>query len=100
MRDLADATVEGLLVCDGEMIVSANKSFSLLVGCSADSLIGSKLESSFPDSAARAKLMSRPNHTLETELRHRDGSMIPVELIMRPIDLCRSVPTTSLRFAI
>ncbi|MGB6254791.1 MAG: EAL domain-containing protein [Bradyrhizobium sp.] len=85
MRDLADATVEGLLVCDGEMIVSANKSFSLLVGCSADSLIGSKLESSFPDSAARAKLMSRPNHTLETELRHRDGSMIPVELIMRPI---------------
>ncbi|WP_298254748.1 EAL domain-containing protein [Bradyrhizobium sp.] len=85
MRDLADATVEGLLVCDGEMIVSANKSFSLLVGCSADSLIGGTLENCFPDPAARGKLMSRPNHTLETELRHRDGSMIPVELIMRPI---------------
>ncbi|MGA8897990.1 diguanylate cyclase domain-containing protein, partial [Bradyrhizobium sp.] len=85
MRELADATVEGLLVCDGELVVSANKSFSQLVGCSADSLIGGTLENFVPDAAARARLMSRPNHTIETELRHRDGSMAPVELIMRPI---------------
>ena len=32
MRDLADASVEGLLVCDGQTIVSANKSFSHLIG--------------------------------------------------------------------
>jgi diguanylate cyclase (GGDEF)-like protein/PAS domain S-box-containing protein len=85
MRDLADASVEGLLVCDGQTIVSANKSFSLLAGCPADSLIGGKLESCFPDSVARFKLMSRPNHAVETELRHRDGSVTPVELIMQPI---------------
>jgi diguanylate cyclase len=85
MRDLADASVEGLLVCDGQTIVSANKSFSQLAGCSANSLIGSTLESCFPDSIARFKLMSRPNHGIETELRHRDGSVTPVELIMRPI---------------
>src|ERR1700744_6335156 len=85
MRDLADASVEGLLVCNGQTIVSANKSFSQLVGIPADSLVGGTLENCFPDSVARFKLMSRPNHGIETELRHRDGSMTPVELIMRPI---------------
>ena len=34
MRDLADASVEGLLVCDGEVIVSVNTSFALLTGLS------------------------------------------------------------------
>jgi len=85
MRDLADASVEGLLVCDGQTIVSANKSFSQLVGAPAASLVGRTLESCFPDSVARSRLMSRPNHAIETELRHRDGTMTPVELIMRPI---------------
>jgi diguanylate cyclase (GGDEF)-like protein len=85
MRDLADASVEGLLVCDGETIVSANKSFSQLADRAAASLVGGSLESCFPDSAARSRLMSRPNHAVETELRHHDGSVTPVELIMRPI---------------
>ena len=85
MRDLADASVEGLLVCDGQTIVSANRSFSQLAGCPADSLIGGNLESCFPDSVARFKLMSRPNQAIETDLRHRDGSLTPVELIVRPI---------------
>jgi diguanylate cyclase (GGDEF)-like protein/PAS domain S-box-containing protein len=85
MRDLADASVEGLLVCDGQTIVSANRSFSQLAGCSAESLVGGTLESCFPDPVARLKLTSRPNHAIETELRHRDGPTTPVELIMRPI---------------
>jgi diguanylate cyclase len=85
MRDLADASVEGLLVCDGETIVSANKSFSQLADRPAASLVGGLLESCFPDAIARSKLMSRPNHAVETELRHRDGSVTPVELITRPI---------------
>jgi diguanylate cyclase (GGDEF)-like protein/PAS domain S-box-containing protein len=85
MRDLADASVEGLLVCNGENIVSANKSFSQLAGVSAERLVGGTLENCFPDPVARFKLMSKPNQAIETELRHRDGSMTPVELIMRPI---------------
>ena len=85
MRDLADASVEGLLVCDGQNIVSANKSFSQLAGTPANGLVGGTLETCFPDPVARFKLMSKPNQPVETELRHRDGSMTPVELIMRPI---------------
>ncbi len=85
MRDLANASVEGLLVCDGETIVSVNTSFALLTGLAAASLVGAGLDSCFPDKAARVKLLAGSNQTVETSLRHRDGSMTPVELLLRPI---------------
>ncbi len=85
MRDLADASVEGLLVCDGEMIVSVNTSFSILTGFTTDNLAGRKLESCFPDEITLAKLLSQPNQAVETDLRHLDGALTPVELILRPI---------------
>jgi diguanylate cyclase (GGDEF)-like protein/PAS domain S-box-containing protein len=85
MRDLANASVEGLLVCDGEAIVSVNTSFAALTGLSASNLVGARLESCFPDKAARARLLSDSSLPVETSLRHLDGSMTPVELILRPI---------------
>jgi NO-binding membrane sensor protein with MHYT domain len=66
MRDLADASVEGLLVCDGEVIVSVNTSFAVLTGLSAANLTGARLERCFPDEVARAKLLSLSNQTVET----------------------------------
>jgi diguanylate cyclase len=86
MRDLANASVEGLLVCDGDVIVSVNTSFCDLTGLSASTLVGSKLARCFPDQAACAKLLSRSVATVETQLRHFDGSTSPVELILRPIE--------------
>jgi diguanylate cyclase (GGDEF)-like protein/PAS domain S-box-containing protein len=85
MRDLADASVEGLLVCDGEAIVSVNTSFALLTGMSTADLAGARLERCFPDHVARARLLSGSTQTIETDLRHFDGSITPVELILRPI---------------
>jgi diguanylate cyclase (GGDEF)-like protein/PAS domain S-box-containing protein len=85
MRDLADASVEGLLVCDGETIVSVNTSFSVLTGFTTANLVGRKLESCVPDEVARANLLSRPNQGVETDLRQLDGTLTPVELILRPI---------------
>jgi diguanylate cyclase (GGDEF)-like protein/PAS domain S-box-containing protein len=85
MRDLANASVEGLLVCDGESIVSVNTSFALLTGLSTEDLVGARLERCFPDRAARSRLLARSNQTIETELRHPDGTMTPVELLLRPI---------------
>jgi diguanylate cyclase len=85
MRDLANASVEGLLVCDGEAIVSVNTSFATLTGLSVSSLVGARLENCFPDHAARTRLLSGGNLPVETGLRRRDGSMTPVELILRPI---------------
>jgi PAS domain S-box-containing protein len=85
MRDLADASVEGLLVCDGDVIVSVNTSFSILTGLSTADLAGRTLESCFPDELALATLLSQPNRAVETDLRQLDGSLTPVELILRPI---------------
>jgi diguanylate cyclase (GGDEF)-like protein/PAS domain S-box-containing protein len=85
MRDLANASVEGLLVCDGEKIVSVNTSFAMLAGQSATSMVGACLEKCFPDRAARTRLLAGSNQPVETSLRHRDGSMTPVELLLRPI---------------
>jgi diguanylate cyclase (GGDEF)-like protein/PAS domain S-box-containing protein len=85
MRDLANASVEGLLVCDGEAIVSVNTSFAALAGQSASELVGARLERCFPDKAARTRLLSGSNLAVETGLRHLDGSLTPVELILRPI---------------
>src|ERR1700681_4037156 len=85
MRDLANASVEGLLVCDGETIVSVNTSFAALTGLSASNLVGAGLEGCFPDKVARARLLSGSSLPIETGLRHLDGSTTPVELILRPI---------------
>jgi len=90
MRDLADASVEGLLVCDGDVIVSVNTSFSILTGLSTADLAGRTLESCFPDELALATLLSQPNRAVETDLRQLDGSLTPVELILRPIVFCRT----------
>src|SRR6201994_1643473 len=85
MRDLANASVEGLLVCDGETIVSVNTSFAVLAGVSGATLIGTNLESCFPDRAARTLLLTGSGLPTETSLRHPDGTMTPVELLLRPI---------------
>jgi diguanylate cyclase len=85
MRDLANASVEGLLVCEGDTIVSVNTSFADLAGVSASALVGTHLERCFPDKSARAKLFAESNQTIETGLRRGDGSITPVELLLRPI---------------
>jgi len=85
MRDLADASVEGLLVCEGDKIVSVNTSFAKLAGVTASALVGAHLEKCFPDKAARTRLLAESNHAIETSLRRADGSMTPVELLLRPI---------------
>ncbi|MGP0092333.1 MAG: EAL domain-containing protein [Xanthobacteraceae bacterium] len=86
MRGLANAAVEGLLVCDGETIVTVNDSLALLVGSSAEGLVGAELEQCFPDEGTRLRLLEHPNQSIEGDMRHADGSKTPVELIMRPVD--------------
>jgi diguanylate cyclase (GGDEF)-like protein/PAS domain S-box-containing protein len=86
MRGLANAAVEGLLVCDGDRVMTVNNSFAALAGASIDEMVGTKLEASFPDEATRLKLVGRPDQPVEAELRRGDGSIVPVELIMRPVD--------------
>lgn len=86
MRGLANAAVEGLIVCKDDVIATANNSFTALADAGDEDVVGARLETYFPDETLRAELLARPNQPIEAELRRRDGSVIPVELILRFID--------------
>jgi diguanylate cyclase (GGDEF)-like protein/PAS domain S-box-containing protein len=86
MRGLANAAVEGLLVCAGDSIVTVNNSFADLVGSTAECMTWVKLEQYFPDEGTRLTLLERPNQPVEGELLRADGSRTPVELILRSVD--------------
>ncbi|MET0719342.1 MAG: EAL domain-containing protein [Tardiphaga sp.] len=86
MLGLANAAVEGLLVCDGDVIVTVNTSFAELAGFPSARVAGMRLEDCFPDDASRAQLTAQPNQSVEAGLQPRDGAPIPVELILRGIE--------------
>ena len=86
MQGLANAAFEGLLVCEGDAIVTVNNSFARLVGSPAESMTHVKLEQCFPDEGTRLKLFERPNEPIEGELLHADGARRPVELLLRTVD--------------
>jgi diguanylate cyclase (GGDEF)-like protein/PAS domain S-box-containing protein len=86
MRDLTDAAVEGLVLCEGDTIVSVNESFARLTGLTPEQICGQSLPAWVPDVVKRDMLLANLGQPVEAELRHSDGTWIPVELIARQID--------------
>ncbi|TPI17261.1 EAL domain-containing protein [Mesorhizobium sp. B4-1-3] len=87
MHGLANAAVEGLIVCDGNRIVSANDSIAALSGIAAGTLNTMTLDDLFGERIASA-LTAGSGRAQEADLRSRDDNRIPVELIARGIDYC------------
>ncbi len=88
MRGLANAAVEGLLVCDGETIVTANESFATLSGLDKGQIVGTTLSSFLPRDAIRSLLADDDNDNnelIEAALRRASGDPIPVELVARSV---------------
>ncbi|RJT35226.1 EAL domain-containing protein [Mesorhizobium waimense] len=85
MHGLANAAVEGLIVCDGTRIVSANDSIAALTGIAPGTLNTMLLGDLFGERAASSMVEGQAQ---EAELRSHDGTHIPVELIARSIDYC------------
>jgi diguanylate cyclase (GGDEF)-like protein len=86
MQRLANAAIEGLMMCDGRTIVSVNNSLATLAGAHANDMIGTDIAKWLPDTAARARLLSQPDIPVETDLRGANGEVSPVELLLRPIE--------------
>ena len=86
LRSLANAAVEGLVVCTGDIIVNANLAFARLVGQPPASLVGATLSAFLPGDATRLALASQPERPVEAELRRADSEMVPVEVIMQPVE--------------
>jgi diguanylate cyclase len=86
MRGLADAAVEGLLICSGDRIVTINASLAALTGYAPEDVIGAPFSMCLPDPKVRRRLMEQPRQCVEGELRPADGVLIPAEFILRAID--------------
>ncbi len=86
LHSLADAAVEGLVVCTGDTVASANRSFARLVGLPQAALAGTALSAHLPGDAARLALAGQPERPVEAELRLANGTMVPVEVIMQPVE--------------
>ncbi|MCJ2098553.1 EAL domain-containing protein [Methylobacterium sp. E-046] len=82
LLSLANAAVEGLVVCRAGQIVSANEAFARLAGAEAASLAGTGLAAYLPGLVAGS---GTPDQPLEAELVQVGGTTIPVEVIMRPV---------------
>ncbi|KQP88427.1 EAL domain-containing protein [Methylobacterium sp. Leaf117] len=85
LLSLANAAVDGLVICDKAVIVSANDSFATLTGIQARDLTGLPLSRFFPDRDTLRGLAERADEPIEGNLHRTDGTVLPVELIMRPI---------------
>ncbi len=85
MRGLADAAVEGLMVCHDGIIITVNASFRALVGHDDAELAGQPLSAYF-DSDTCSALLERHNVAIETDLKGPTGTPIPVEVILREVD--------------
>ncbi|TGT78340.1 bifunctional diguanylate cyclase/phosphodiesterase [bacterium M00.F.Ca.ET.159.01.1.1] len=87
MHGLANAAVEGLIVCDGNRLVSANDSIAALSGIAAATLNTMTLGELFGERVASA-VAAGNGQAQEADLRGQGDSPIPVELIARSIDYC------------
>lgn len=85
MRGLADAAVEGLVVCDDRTIVATNSSFKRLAGAGEAEFTGRQI-ADFLDPTGCISLFEKANTLVETELTAQDGTRIPVEVVLRQVD--------------
>ncbi|BCH12852.1 diguanylate cyclase (plasmid) [Mesorhizobium sp. 131-3-5] len=84
MQELADAAVEGLIVCNETEIVAANRSFAALACVDGSQPVGRPLASFFP-TVSQGEFTGAAQTPLEVGLRATDGSMVPAELIRHSI---------------
>ncbi len=89
-RDLANISVEGLVVCDQGRIVSANESFADLAGRPEAALIGTLFadlfdEPSVGERLAAAGARAQGECRFEARLRSAGGEPVAVKLIARMI---------------
>lgn len=84
---LAEAAIDGLIICDQDKIVTVNNNFANVTEAEQSELIGSNLGRWVTDDMCRTLAFSRPNLPVETVIRNSKGQQIPVELVLRPIEL-------------
>jgi diguanylate cyclase (GGDEF)-like protein len=90
LRELANLAVEGLAVCDGETIKTANRSLEQMSGVGAGALSGRRLSNVLPGLVVSA-LPEREER--EAELVGADGQSVPVRVLRSEVPLGSGLQT-------
>lgn len=90
LRELANLAVEGLAVCDGETIKTANRSLEQMSGVGAGALSGRRLSDVLPGLVVSA-LPEREER--EAELVGADGQSVPVRVLRSEVPLGSGLQT-------
>ncbi|RYF24321.1 MAG: EAL domain-containing protein [Oxalobacteraceae bacterium] len=90
LRELADVALEGLLICQGDIVVTANDSVESMAGYVAGALTGSYVSSLLPG----LDVESMPEREeREIHLVRADGGKVPVRVLRREVALGHKVQT-------
>jgi diguanylate cyclase (GGDEF)-like protein len=90
LRELADVALEGLLICQGDMVVTANDSVESIAGYVPGALTGSYVSSLLPG----LDVESMPEREeREIHLVRADGGKVPVRVLRREVALGHKVQT-------
>lgn len=90
LRELADVALEGLLICQGDVIITANNSIEWLSGHSTPGLVGAFVSSLFPG----LDVPSLPEREeREAELLGAGGLLIPVRVLRCEMSLGHKLQT-------
>jgi diguanylate cyclase (GGDEF)-like protein len=90
LRELANLAVEGLAVCDGELIKTGNRSLERLAGVQAGALNGCRLSVLLPGLTV-SSLPDREER--EAELVGADGQRVPVRVLRSEVPLGSGLQT-------
>ena len=90
LLDLANIALEGLAVCDGDVIATANSSLERLSGLTQAELTGRSLSTLLPG-LALADLPEQEER--DTELTAADGQTLPVRVLRKEVSLGRRPQT-------
>ncbi len=84
MRDLADVSIEGLVICENGTIVGSNDSLESMVGLTREQIMGRPIETMLPQLSAEAM---PGNKEIDATLRPDRGDPIPVKAISKTISI-------------
>lgn len=84
LRELAGVALEGLAICDGNVIATANQSLENLLGARGASLTGRDLETILPSVDVNT-LPEREEK--DAELLSADGSLVPIRILRREVTI-------------
>ncbi|WP_165943245.1 bifunctional diguanylate cyclase/phosphodiesterase [Roseicella aquatilis] len=88
LRGLAEATFEGLAICDGPVIMTVNPQLAQLLGRRQPEVAGTALAQALdpgPDTSLADLLARAERGPVVASLAAADGEVVPVELRMRPL---------------